>query len=649
MSANPQEHGIHQNLNRPLPRLDSLRHSGFLQNFYGQIVNLASMIWAQIKKVLVGAPLASTDMGHQRLSKKKALAVFSSDALSSVAYATEAILFILVTAPSQQNAVPWTWVLSLCIVAVLVILILSYRQTISAYPNGGGAYTVCKENLGDNAGLVAAGALIIDYILTVAVSIAAGTAAVTSAFPHLIEHRVLISVAAILILMLMNLRGIRESGTVFSIPTYVFIFSILGMFVWLSFVAYSNPPPSPTSLMPKTSSQVGLWIILVAFANGCTALTGVEAISNGITAFRQPEQRNAKITLVWMGLILGVMFLGISYFAHVYGILPKDEETVVSQLARHLNSNFAYFLVQASTAAILFLAANTSFNDFPRVASLLADDRYLPRQLASRGDRLVFSNGIIALGLVSIFLIWAFDSDVLLLLPIYAIGVFLCFSMSQAGMVKHWFQFKGPGWIRSAALNALGCVTTAVALLVIVVTKFPHGGWVVCVMIPILVTIFRRIRHHYVIVGRQLSIQGEPPSPKTYHHRVVVPVSGIHKGVVEALTYARSIGTEITACYIDISPRITQRIVSEWQRYGMGIELKILRSPNQSVVRPLLEFVDNELQKSPDTILTVILPEFVTAKWWHNIFHNQTAFFIRMGLAFKRGVVVTSVRYHLKR
>jgi hypothetical protein len=313
-----------------------------------------------------------------------------------------------------------------------------------------------------------------------------------------------------------------------------------------------------------------------------------------------------------------------------------------------MNNMPAYYLVQGATALILFLAANTSFNDFPRVASLLAEDRYLPRQLASRGDRLVFSNGIIWLGLISMFLIWLFRSNVDQLLPLYALGVFLCFTMSQAGMVKHWFIYRGPHWHWSAFLNALGSITTAIALVVIVITKFPHGGWLVCIMVPLFVMLFRRIRHHYVIVGRQLSLQGPPPPiPKIPHHRVIIPVSGIHRGVVEALNYARSISTDVVACYIDITPRITQRIIAEWQRYGMGVQLEILRSPYRSVMRPLLDYIESESQKNADGMITVIIPEFVTARWWQNLLHNQTAIIIRAALSFKRRVVVTSVRYHL--
>jgi amino acid transporter len=608
------------------------------------------MLFNTFKRLLVGVPLTSDRVSHERLTKKKALAVFSSDALSSVAYATEAVLVILVGASSPQNALPWTWAITLTIVGLLWILILSYRQTISAYPGGGGAYTVCKENLGEHLGLIAAASLVIDYILTVAVSIAAGTAAVTSAFPHLLPHAVLISNTAIFLLLFMNLRGIRESGTVFSIPTYIFIFSMFAMFAWLGYLSFTNPPHVVSHLMPVTTSGVGIWLILVAFANGCTALTGVEAISNGVPAFEHPEQTNAQETLVWMGIILASLFLGVSYFAHVYGVTPKSDETVISQMAHLIGNGPFYFLVQAATAAILFLAANTSFNDFPRVASLLAEDRYLPRQLASRGDRLVFSNGVIGLGLFSMFLIWIFNSQVDALLPMYAIGVFLSFSLSQAGMVKHWYESKSQGWHGKAFINGLGSVVTSVALIVIVLTKFPQGGWIVCALIPLFTMQFRRIRYHYLLVGNQLRLVGPAPAiPPVPAHCVIIPVSGIHRGVIEALNYARSISKEIVACYIDISPRTTARIVGEWNRYGMGVELKILPSPYRSVIRPFLGFVEEMSISHPETNLTVIIPEFVTARWWQNLLHNQTAIIIRTALAFKRRVVVTTVRYHLTR
>jgi amino acid transporter len=608
------------------------------------------MIFNTLKRYLVGVPLTTDRVAHERLTKKKALAVFSSDALSSVAYATEAILVILVGASSPGNSLPWTWAITLTIVALLAILILSYRQTIGAYPTGGGAYTVCKENLGEHVGLMAAASLVIDYILTVAVSIAAGTAAVTSAFPHLLPHRVLISNVAILLLLIMNLRGIRESGSILSIPTYIFIFAMFSLFGGLAYHAILYPMHVESHLMPSTTSGVGIWLILVAFANGCTALSGVEAISNGVTAFQQPEQKNAQTTLVWMGVILAALFLGVSYFAHVYGVLPKPDDTVISQMARLLNNKPFYFLVQAATAGILFLAANTSFNDFPRVASLLAEDRYLPRQLASRGDRLVFSNGIMGLGLLSMFLIWAFNSEVDLLLPMYAIGVFLSFSLSQAGMVKHWFEFQGAGWRSRAFVNGLGCVVTSIALTVIVITKFPQGGWIVCALIPLFVMQFRRIRYHYLLVGNQLRLVGPAPAiPAVANHYVIIPVSGIHRGVIEALNYARSISKNIVSCYIDISPRTTSRIVGEWNRYGMGVDLKILPSPYRSVVRPFLNFVEEMSVQHPESMITVIIPEFVTAKWWQNLLHNQTAIIIKTALAFKRRVVVTTVRYHLTR
>lgn len=608
-----------------------------------------------IKKLLLGQPLTTDRVSHERLSKKKALAVFSSDALSSVAYASEEILIVLSAAVTSTHALPFAFPISISIALLLAVLITSYRQTIKAYPHGGGAYIVCKENLGLNISLVAAAALIIDYILTVAVSIAAGAAAVTSAFPELIPHKVLISNFAIIILMFINLRGIRESATIFAIPTYLFIFGMISLFGLLGYKAIVSPVTHAPSLMPSTFEGVGLFLVLKAFSSGCAALTGVEAISNGVTAFKQPEQRNANVTLVWMGFILGFLFLGVSYFMYAYNITLKEHETVVSQLARQLDMPLFYYFIQASTALILFLAANTSFNAFPLVTSLLAEDRFLPRQLASRGDRLVYSNGIIGLGIISMFLIWAVQGEVHSLIPMYAIGVFLCFSLSQFGMVKHWLESKGKYWLRNLCINLLGGITTAIVLSVIVITKFVTpgswgGGWVVVLIIPLMVAMFRRVKYHYLIVGNQLRLIGPAqPVPAIAGHHVVIPVSGIHRGVLEALNYARSISKDITACYIDISPRTTAHIVTDWEKYGMGVKLKILSSPYRSIIKPLLDFVEEQLQENPSGLITVIIPEFVTARWWQTLLHNQTAFVIRAALAFKRRVVVTSVRYHLAR
>ncbi|MBK9293498.1 MAG: APC family permease [Oligoflexia bacterium] len=603
-----------------------------------------------LKKLIVGQPIASDRAAQERLSKKKALAIFSSDALSSTAYATEEILRVLVPAVAMVQYAHWSVPIAICIVGLLWILILSYRQTITAYPNGGGAYSVSKENLGTRLGLVAGAALIIDYILTVAVSVAAGAAAVTSAFPSMLEHGVLIANIAIIVLMLINLRGIRESGNIFAVPTYIFVFSLLTLFAFLFIAPSPNAVKSTYSLFPHAGEDISWWIIFVAFASGCTALTGVEAISNGVQAFKKPEQENAKKTLVLMGCILAVLFFGITYFANTFSIVPKDTETVVSQLARLSGSNILYYIIQAATAGILFLAANTSFNGFPQVASLLADDRFLPRQFASRGDRLVFSNAIVGLGFISMFLVWLFNANVHHLIPLYAIGVFLSFSLAQAGMVKHWLKTKEHGWQKGIVINIIGLIATAVVLVIIVATKFTHGGFLVVFMIPLLVFEFQRIKRHYLIVGDQLRIEGPPPAvdmPASHH--VIVPVSGIHRGVIEALHYARSISGDITACYIDITPRITQRIAAEWERYGMGIPLKILASPYRSVIKPLLDFVEEECLRVPDGMITVIIPEFVTAKWWQNLLHNQTAIVIKAALAFKPRVVVTSVRYHLSK
>lgn len=601
-----------------------------------------------IKKLLLGQPLSTDRVSFEKLSKRKALAVFSSDAISSVAYATEEILLVLSFGVIAVNAFSWSWTIALAISSLLFIVVSSYRQIVKAYPTGGGGYTVCKENFGDKVSLLAGSALITDYTLTVAVSVAAGTAAVTSAFPALFEHRIGIATAAILVLMLINLRGIRESATIFAVPTYIFVLSMFVLFIWLGIKGIVEPVEATGSVVPSTLEGVGLWLVLRAFSSGCAALTGVEAISNGVKAFKKPEATNARRTLATMACILAALFLGITYFTNVYHLVPKVEETLVSQLARQTGFPPFYYFIQVATAAILFLAANTSFNGFPMLASIMADDRYLPRQLASRGDRLVYSNGIIILGLASIGLVWLFDANVHHLIPMYAIGVFLDFTLSQGGMIRHWLKNRGHQWKKSMTINAIGCVTTFVVLLIILFTKFTTGGWLICLVLPIMAYTFRKIRYHYVIVGSQLRLVGPPaPVPDVPPHHVIVPVSGIHRGVLEALNYGRSISKDITACYIGINDRQTNRIKEDWTRYGMGIKLKVLASPYRSVIRPLLDYIESERQLFPHAIITVIIPEFVTARWWHKVLHNQTAMVIKGALLFKRNVVVTNVRYHL--
>jgi amino acid transporter len=601
-----------------------------------------------LKKLLLGAPLASADSAHQKLSKKVALAVFSSDALSSVAYATEEILLVLVTA--GLFAVHFSLPIAIAIGLLLLILVSSYSETIHAYPSGGGAYVVARENLGKFPGLIAGGSLMTDYVLTVSVSVASGIAAVTSAFPFLYPHRVGLCLICIIVITLANLRGVKESGTIFAIPTYLFIFSFVMMLGYGFYQYFSGAKPSLVSSPLLTSShpEIGYFLILRAFSSGCAALTGIEAISNGVPAFKSPESRNANITLIWMGFILLALFMGITELARLYHILPVEHETVVSQIARKVfGGGFFYYLVQVSTMLILVLAANTSFSGFPRLASLLARDSYLPRQLGSLGDRLAFSNGIILLGLSSALLIILFGANTHHLIPLYAIGVFISFTLCQAGMVVHWYKLRARWWVQRALVNGIGALATALATLVIAATKFVHGAWLVIIFIPLMIFVFLTIRKHYDSIIEQLSPKAldlvQPPI-----HRVIIPVSTFHKGTVKAITYARSISKDVRAVYIALNPERTARIQDIWADWGIKIPLIILESPYRSILQPLLDYIDKLQIEEKNQLITVVLPEFVAAKWWQQMLHNQTALLIRGVLLFKKGVVVTSVRHFLE-
>ncbi|MBI3952306.1 MAG: APC family permease [Acidobacteria bacterium] len=602
---------------------------------------------AELRRFMLGEPLATAHVVHERLSKVKALAVFSSDALSSVAYATEEILLVLVLAGTA--ALHLSTPIAVAIAVLLVILTISYRQTIQTYPSGGGAYIVAKDNLGTYPGLIAGAALLIDYVLTVAVSIAAGVAAMTSAFPSLAEHRILLAIFFITLITIANLRGVRESGTIFSLPTYMFIVSIFLLIGvgWAKHLLYGTGPITTAEPSPPVQGLT-TFLILRAFASGCTALTGVEAISNGVPAFRPPESRNASTTLVWMSVTLLVMFLGITSLAHLFRIIPHEGETVVSQLASNVfGRGSIYYLVQASTTLILVLAANTSFADFPRLASLIARDRFLPRQLANLGDRLVFSNGIIILGLLACLLIILFGGRTHALIPLYAVGVFLSFTLSQSGMVVRWSRQRGNGWGRRAAINGIGALATCIVLIVFATVKFSQGAWIVVLLIPTLVFLFRQIHHHYEFVGANLTLRGFE-KPREIRHIVLVPVSDIHRGVVTALEYAKSICQEVRAVYVDLNVEVARAMRQRWKQWYPDVPLVVLESPYRSVIEPLLDYID-EIKKDEglDTV-TVLLPEFVTPRWWQSLLHNQTALLIKGALLFKKGVIVTSVPYHLQ-
>jgi len=600
-----------------------------------------------LKSFLIGSPIETVREKRERLSKVMGLAIFSSDAMSSVAYATEEILFALVLAGTAM--LHYSMPVAIAISTLIAIVAMSYFQTIHAYPNGGGAYIVAKENLGIYPGLIAGAALLIDYVLTVTVSVSAGIAAVTSAFPSMHNLKVELCLAAIIIIMMGNLRGLRESGKIFSVPTYIFIgtlFLLIGVGVTKYF---GLPHPPPPEYKENASNILPLFIILRAFASGCAALTGIEAIANGVQAFRPPEAKNAGTTLIWMALILGSLFMGITFLADHYGIIPNEKETVLSQLARAIFSRgFIYYLIQFSTALILVLAANTSFADFPRLSSIMAIDRYLPRQLSSRGDKLVFSNGILILGFFSSMLIMLFRGDTHALIPLYAVGVFTAFTLSQAGMVKHWFVHKGKGWVKSAVVNGIGALTTAVVLVIIASTKFVHGAWIVIIAIPGLVYLAIRIHAHYLSVAEQLSAACLTTEAAFTHHTVIIPVSGTHRAVLNAIKYAKAISQDVSAVYVSLDPIKTEKDMAKWDVNCMGVQLTILESPYRSVIEPLLDYIEKVRDEYPDGIITVVLPEFVPKKWWHHLLHNQTALLIKGILLFKKGVVSTSVPLHLK-
>jgi amino acid transporter len=532
------------------------------------------------------------------------------------------------------------------IVVLVVIVASSYWQTIHAYPSGGGAYIVAKDNLGTLPGLVAGAALLVDYILTVAVSTAAGVAAITSAFPVLYPWRVLLCVFSVIGVTIANLRGLRESGRLFTIPTYWFIGSMfLLILAGLWRVLSGTVQPLPAEPVTATHTLT-IFLILRAFSSGCATLTGIEAVSNGIPAFRQPEPRNASITLAWMAGILGGTSVGMAFLAHVYGAIPRETDTVVSMLARGIfGESLLYFNIQAATALILFLAVNTSFQDFPRLSSIMAKDGFMPRQMANRGDRLVFSNGILILAAVSILLLIMFQGSVNALIPLYAVGVFLSFTLSQAGMVRHWLKEARPA-PHHILLNGLGAVSTGVVLLVIASTKFTHGAWMVIVLIPVIVLGFVRVHRHYQLVAERLSLAGAA-RPRIGKNPVVVLVAGMHKGVVEALEYAKAISPNVTALTVDLDPTQTTRLRLKWPEWAPDVPLVVLESPYRSILRPLLEYIDRMERQGEGRYLTVVLPEFIPSHWWEHFLHNQTALLVKAALLFRPGKVTVSVPYHL--
>jgi len=601
-----------------------------------------------VKKLFVGSPLATAQARHERLSRTSALAVFSSDALSSVAYATEEILLVLVLAGTA--ALSLSIPIGIAIAFLIAVVVSSYRQTILAYPHGGGAYIVTKDNLGTWPALVAAGALLIDYVLTVAVSVAAGVAAITSAFPVLYDYRVVLGVVFIAGIATVNLRGLRESSALFAVPTYLFIVSFAAMLAY-GFVRWLfgwEGMPEPRAASAEMSQHLTIFLVLRAFASGCAALTGVEAVSDGVPAFRPPEAQNARTVLTWLGIILISLFMGITFLAWHYQVVPRAEETVVSQLARLIfGGGLLYYEIQVVTMLILVFAANTAFADFPRLAYFLARDGFIPRQFSTRGDRLVFSNGILILGGLAALLILLFGGATHALIPLYAVGVFVSFTLSQASMVRRWLSRREPGWWWRWVLNAVGAGTTGLVMLVIAATKFSHGAWMVVLLIPLLVALFLMIHRHYADVARQLSLdnyEGPPP----IQHSVLVLVGDLHRGVVAALRYAQTLSASAKAVYVELDPERTRKLEEKWGKFGLGVPLVVLTSPYRSLLTPFLDYVDHLLAVGENHVVTIVIPEFVPARWWQHLLHNQTALLIKGALLFRKGVVVVDVPFHLR-
>lgn len=603
-----------------------------------------------LKRLLIGRPLETSALASERLKNWQALAVFSADPLSSVAYATEEILLVLVMLGTV--AVRCLLPVSALIIALLFMVVLSYRQAILAYPSGGGGYVVSLHELGLWAGLVAGAALLIDYVLTVAVSVSAGVAAITSAWPYLHGHRVLLGVGAIVFITIMNLRGVRESGVFFAIPTYFFVFT-LGALICLGTYRVITGGAHWASLPcvpPLASLTPFLW--LRAFAAGCTALTGVETISNGVQAFYPPETANARKTMLWMGGLLAFLFGGISFLTRAFGIVPSPGETVVSQLAATVVSRgLLYYLVQVSTALILFLAANSAFNGFPRLAAVMARDGFFPRFMSFLGDRLVYSHGIFFLGALAAGLIIGFHARTHALIPLYAVGVFTTFTLCQYGVLRHWLRERGPGWWWNAIITGLGGTATLAATIVIVSAKFLEGAWIVILLIAGMVWVSYSVQRHYHATAEELRLQEPLTYPTVGDPLIIVPVAGVHRGVIKTLAYAQALSKRVMAVHVAADPEVARKVETRWQKYIPDLPLTVLPSPYRSVYQPLLDFIDAAQAQATaaHTFVVVLLPEFVPRRWWHYFLHNQTGLKLQTLLLLRKDVLVAGVPFHLPR
>lgn len=630
-------------------------------------------MFAWLRRAILGRPLETARQKHERLPKFLALPVFSSDAVSSVAYGPQEVLIPLVVA----GAAAWTASLPIGIAIALLIAIvtMSYRQTIYAYPHGGGSYIVTKENIGLYPGLVAAASILTDYVLTVAVSIAAGVDAFISAYPQCSEWRVALCVVAVGIVALANLRGLRESGSLFAGPTYLFIVSLFVLVVVGLYRALFGPPVEPIvrdlDSVVRSSGHgaiqaLGVLLILRAFSSGCSALTGIEAIADGVPAFKPPESRNAAATMTYMATILTVLVLGITYLGHAFNAVPGaalmehgwthvpnyevlKDQTLVAEIAdKVFGRTWFFFVIQWATTLILVLAANTAFQDFPRLSSILARDRCAPRQLANLGDRLVFSNGIFVLSLLAGILLVVFRGNTTALIPLYAVGVFISFTLSQAGMTRRLRRLKPPRYQVTSAVSGFGAFVTGSVTLIIAVTKFALGAWIVVLIIPSLVFVFHKVRQHYLELGDQLRLTGRI-EPEPVRSTAIVLTAGIHRGILQALEYARTLSHDCRALYVEIDPNETPLMRERWEQYGLGVPLVILESPYRSVIGPTIRYLEEAKKERTGHVVTVVIPEFVPAKWWHKVLHNQSGFFLKWALMFRRDLVITNVRYYLER
>jgi amino acid transporter len=609
-----------------------------------------------LRTILIGRPISSEHEEHERLSKVKALAVFSSDNISSSAYGPEAIMRVLALAGA--GALTLTVPLAALIIAMLAIVTMSYRQTIKAYPTGASSYIVAGDNLGDRAGILAASALLIGYVVTVAVSVSAGVAAMTSIIPELYDHRVWIGVVMVALLTLGNLRGIRESGSIFMAPTYLYIvvmLGIVGVGLWQVFLGGGLPPfeaPAGWEDQLAEGGQVlGLFLILRAFSQGAVALTGVEAISDGVPAFKPPEWKNARTTLTWAAIIFAILFLGIAYLAATARIIPdpNEQQTVLSLLVRHIVGSGPILIVaQVATALLLVLAANTSFADFPRLSSFLARDGFLPRQFAFRGERLAFTTGILALSGMAIGLMVGFEARVSGLIPLYTLGVFVAFTLSQAGMLVRWYRRREPGWRAGLAINGLGALTTGAVMLVVGTSNFFQGSWLVIVLVPILMAVLWGIRRHYRLVERQVALDRIPEGKEVAQEPIViVPIARLDRPARQAIAFANSISPNATAVHITNDPESAAELRDRWPEWSGTTELVVVESPFRALVGPLLRYLDALQAQDPERPIVVVLSEIVPRHWWEQLLHNQTSLRLKLRLFGRPNTIVADVPYHL--